>query len=64
MKMKSFLIVLFVLLGIWLGINIVKEQPLFSNPFADGKLRDSAANAASKVVEGTRQVIDRSFKGN
>lgn len=63
MKMKLFLIVLLVFVGIWLGINLAKEQPLFSNPFADKELRDRADRAASKVVEESRDMIDKTFKG-
>jgi hypothetical protein len=64
MKMKLFLIVLLVFVGLWMGINLARGKPLFSNPFADSELRDRASNSASKVVEETRQVIDKTFKGN
>lgn len=64
MKMKLFLFVLLVVVGLWMGINLAKGKPLFSNPFADSELRDRANSAASKVVEETRQVIDKTFKGN
>lgn len=63
MKMKLFLITLLVLAGIWMGINIAKGKPLFSDPFADKDLRQRAGATASKVVEESREVIDKTFKG-
>jgi len=64
MKNKLLLVVLLVLLGMWIGINLAKDKPLFSNPFANTDLGERATSTASKVVEGTREAIDRKFKGN
>ncbi len=64
MKTRLFLIVLLVGVGIWLGINLAMDKPIFSNPFASGDLGERASSAASRVVEGTREAIDRKFKGN
>lgn len=63
MRLKFVLILLLLLVGIWMGINIAKDKPLFSNPFAEKDLRDRASEAASKVVEESREAIDRTFKG-
>jgi len=64
MKTRLFLIVLLVFAGIWMGINLATGRALFSNPFADVELRERASNAASKVVEESREVVDKIFKGH
>lgn len=63
MKKNLFLIVLLVFFGIWMGINLAKGKPLLSNPFADGDLLDRANSTASKIVEESRQIVDKTFKG-
>jgi len=62
MKLKLFLIVLLVLLGVWMGVNFAQDKPLFSNPFADKELRQRASERASEVVEKSREAIERKLK--
>lgn len=63
--LRSFAVGLLVggLVGLWSGMNIGKEQPLLSNPFADVTLRQQASRAANDVYEGasraTREVGER-----
>jgi hypothetical protein len=63
MKSKLLLIVLLVMLGVWMGINLARDKPLFSNPFADKELRERASEKGSQVVEETREAIERKLKG-
>lgn len=37
--------------GLWFGMNIGKEQPLLSNPFADVSLSQRASQTASQARE-------------
>jgi hypothetical protein len=37
--------------GLWFGMNIGKEQPLLSNPFADVSLSQRASQTASQASE-------------
>jgi hypothetical protein len=50
------------LAGLWFGMNIGKEQPLLSNPFAEVSLSDrvdrTAEEAAEAVGEGAEQAGD------
>jgi hypothetical protein len=62
MKLKLFLIVVLVLVGVWMGINLARDKPLFSNPFADKELRERASERASEVVEKSREAIERKLK--
>ena len=46
------------LTGLWLGINIGKDQPLFSNPFAESP----ALQKARAYMEEAERKMDRAAK--
>lgn len=49
---KMIVLVLIVLgVGVWFGINIAKDKPLLSNPFAEKDIRDKAKDAARGIFE-------------
>jgi hypothetical protein len=41
--------------GLWFGMNLGKDQPLLSNPFADVPLAQQAGRAARDAAEGVRE---------
>jgi hypothetical protein len=59
MKKLFYLIIILVGIGMWLGINIAKNQPLFSNPFADKEIAEKATQAAKAVKQKLGEEVDR-----
>ncbi|MDZ7786645.1 MAG: hypothetical protein U5K73_00425 [Halofilum sp. (in: g-proteobacteria)] len=47
------------LVGLWFGMNIGKDQPLLSNPFAEVPLAQKAGRAAAGAVEGAKQGAEK-----
>ncbi len=45
------------LLGLWTGVNLGKEKPLFSNPFADHSVTEQVKEKASDLYQGTKRVV-------
>jgi hypothetical protein len=56
---KSFVFGLIVggLLAGWTAFNYGRNAPLFSNPFAQGKLKEAVKETTKEVVEETRGKI-------
>jgi len=62
--MKQFKIILIslaigVLIGIALGINIGREKPLLSNPFAKESLVDRAKRLGSETLEQSGKALEK-----
>ena len=59
--LRSFALGLLVggLVGLWFGMNIGKDQPLLSNPFAEVPLAQKAGRAARDAVEGAKTGIEK-----
>ncbi len=57
--MKVILLII-ALAGVWVGVNSYKEQPLFSNPFAEKTLSQKALDAGENALEH----VDSLFKGD
>ena len=59
--LRSFALGLLVggLAGLWFGMNIGKDQPLLSNPFADVPLAQEAGRSARDAVEGAKEGIEK-----
>jgi hypothetical protein len=62
MKKFFYLIIVFLVVGIWLGINFAKNQPLFSDPFADDELRGRAAEKVEKMGKGAKDAVERTIE--
>ncbi|MCW8919368.1 MAG: PRA1 family protein [Gammaproteobacteria bacterium] len=62
MKKFFYLVVIFLVVGVWLGINFAKNQPLFSNPFADKEVRERAVERVEKLGEKAKDVVDRTIE--
>jgi hypothetical protein len=43
----------------WLGINFAKNQPFFSNPFADKEVAERAKETAKAVQRKADQTLER-----
>ena len=59
MKKLFYLIVIVLILGVWLGINFAKDQPLFSNPFADKEIADKAKQTAREVAREAQEAVEK-----
>lgn len=62
MKKLIYLTIILLVVGIWLGINFAKDQPYFSNPFADKDIADKAQATAESVTKKAGEVVDKVFK--
>jgi ABC-type lipoprotein release transport system permease subunit len=60
-KLKLILtgIVIGLLLGLWFGVNIGKEQHIFSNPFATKNISQQLKSKAGETVERAGKGIER-----
>jgi len=61
MKKLFYLIVIVLFLGIWLGINFAKDQPFFSNPFADKAIAEKAKQTAREVAREAQETVEKVF---
>jgi hypothetical protein len=59
MGMKKYLtgIVIGLLLGLWMGVNIGKERPLWANPFTEDSLQQRAKDVASDAWKDTKKAV-------
>ena len=47
--------------GLWFGVNIGKDKPLYSNPFDRESLQQKAKRTANDVLEETRRALRKSL---
>lgn len=61
MKKPIYLITLILVVGIWLGINLAKDQPLFSNPFEDKDIREKATEKVENLGRGAKDAVENTL---
>jgi len=64
MKKTVYLVIFLLILGMWMGINIAKNKPLFSNPFAEKDIRDKATDTAKELLDEARGAVKKSLEEN
>ncbi len=47
--------------GLWFGVNIGKDKPLYSNPFESGSLQQKVKRTAGDVLEDTKRALRKSL---
>jgi hypothetical protein len=57
LKSISFGIVIGLIIGLWFGINIGKDQPIISNPFNDKPLQKKMLNSGGDFLEKSGRAI-------
>ncbi len=62
MKKLFVLVGAILLTGVWLGINLAKDQPLFSNPFAERDIRDKAQRMAEELYKDSKEALIQKLK--
>jgi len=62
-KLKTLLLcaIIGLLFGLWFGINIGKDKPVYSNPFKDQTLQEKAKEKTSEVIEETKKALQKSL---
>jgi len=48
--------------GLWMGVNIGKEQPLYSNPLTTLSLSDKAKEKANDILNDTKKALREQLK--
>lgn len=61
MKKQIYLIIIVLVVGIWLGINLIQDQPLFSNPFDDESVTERAKEGAEALKRKAEDTAERVF---
>ena len=58
---KSFFvgIIIGVLLGLWFGVNIGRDRPIYSNPFADRTISEKIKSSVGEGVEKAGSSIEK-----
>ncbi|MFA5529593.1 MAG: hypothetical protein WDA11_02885 [Thiohalomonadaceae bacterium] len=51
MKLQVLFILAVLLVGMWMGVNIARDKPLFSNPFTAKTLTEKARDAADGFLK-------------
>ena len=54
-------LVIGLLLGLWFGVNIGREKPIYSNPFADEVIQQKAKQTTSDAIQGTKKALRKSL---
>jgi len=63
-KIKKLIIgsIIGVIIGMWFGINIGKDRPIFSNPFAEPTLQAKLKQTGGEVLEKGGKALEKSGK--
>lgn len=60
-SLKSLLIgvIIGLLLGLWFGVNLGRDRPIYSNPFADGSMKEKIKSSVGEGVEKAGSSIEK-----
>ena len=58
----TFGIVIGLAVGLWFGVNMGKNKPIFSNPFAEENIQDKASRKAGELYKDTKEAIREQLK--
>jgi hypothetical protein len=50
------------ILGLWFGINMGKDKPVFSNPLAPNKVTTTIRESGEKVLEESGKALEETGK--
>ena len=51
-----------IVIGLWFGVNLGKDQPFYSNPFHERSLKDRLFESGSNALENSGQAIKHSLR--
>ena len=55
-------IVLGLLLGLWFGVNLGRDRPIFSNPFAEPTVQEKLKQTGKALIEKGGQTLEKGGK--
>lgn len=51
-----------IVIGLWFGVNLGKDQPLYSNPFHEASIQHRLVESGGNMLEKSGQALKRSIK--
>lgn len=62
--LKKYVVGIFIglLFGLWMGVNIGKNQPLWASPFAKRSLAEQAQTKANEVIKDAKKAMREKLK--
>lgn len=51
-----------IVIGLWFGVNLGKDQPLYSNPFHEASIKHRLVESGGDMLEKSGQALKRSVK--
>ena len=61
-KLAIIWLVIGLLLGLWFGINIGRDKPIYSNPFEAATLQDKFKQAGEGALEKSGEALEKAGK--
>lgn len=55
-------IVIGLLLGLWFGVNIGRDQPIFSNPFSEATVKEKIRQTGKTLIEKSGETLEKGGK--
>ena len=55
-------IVIGLLLGLWFGVNLARDRPIFSNPFAEPTVQEKLKQTGKALIEKGGQTLEKGGK--
>lgn len=51
-----------VLIGLWFGVNIGKDKPILSNPFAEETIQEKLKKSGDLILEKSGEALEKGGK--
>ena len=55
-------LVIGLLIGLWFGVNIGKDKPIFSNPFAEDSIQQKIKKSGEQLIEKGGEAMEKGGK--
>ena len=55
-------IIIGLLLGLWFGVNIGRDQPIFSNPFTQPTVKEKLKQTGKALIEKSGETLEKGGK--
>jgi hypothetical protein len=55
-------VVVGLLLGLWFGVNIGKDKPVLSNPFAERTVQDRVKRTGGEILQKSAEALEKGGK--
>lgn len=55
-------IVLGLLLGLWFGVNLGRDRPVFANPFTEPTVREKLKQTGKTLIEKSGETLEKGGK--